>query len=129
MIHPMGNGNGGDGIDNTDVLWWLFGGTAAAVTLYHLFGPKVQTVAPYFEAKEPSFSDVNAVAVRFGQIRELWSMGYIASEEAIAQSKILASALLDLQSAGKASSGTVEDLTVRIDRFIKDVGDYQAQAA
>lgn len=128
MIDRMGdNGNGGP--DGSDVLWWVLGGTAATVALYHFLRPATQTVAPYFEVKEPTFSDLNSVAVRFGQIRELWSMGYINSEEAIVQAKKLAEALLDLQKAGKASGGTVEGLTSRIDQFVKDVSEYQASAA
>jgi hypothetical protein len=30
---------------------------------------------------------------------------------------------------GKAAGVTVENLTARIDRFVKDVSEYQAQAA
>jgi hypothetical protein len=129
MIHRMANGNGDTSDGSTDVVWWVLGGTTAAMTLYYLLKPTMQTVAPYLEIKEESFPDVNAVAVRFGQIRELWSMGYINSEEAIVQTRKLAEALLELQNAGKAFGGTIQDLTVRMDQFIKDVSEYQAQAA
>ena len=86
-------------------------------------------MSSYLEVKEPVFSDVNSVAVRFGQIRELWSMGYINSGEAIAQAESLAEALLRLQKEGKAFGVTVENLTTRIERFVKDVSEYQASAA
>lgn len=127
MIHRMGNGDNGS--NGSDVLWWVLGGTAAAITLYHLTKPSSERVSSYLEVKEPSFPDVNSVAVRFGQIRELWSMGYINSGEAIAQAKDLAEALLKLQREGKAFGVTVENLTTRIERFVKDVSEYQASAA
>ena len=126
MIHRMGND--GDGPNGSDALWWVVGGTVAAVTLYRLLYPRVEPVMPYLEVKEQSFPDVNSVAVRFGQIRELWSMGYIDSNDAIAQAGKLAGALLELQKAGKAFGVTVENLTTRIDRFVKDVSEYQAAA-
>jgi hypothetical protein len=126
MIHRMGND--GDGPNGSDALWWVVGGTVAAVTLYRLLYPRVEPVMPYLEVKEQSFPDVNSVAVRFGQIRELWSMGYIDSNDAIAQAEKLAGALLELQKAGKAFGVTVENLTTRIDRFVKDVSEYQAAA-
>jgi hypothetical protein len=121
-------GNDGDGPNGSDALWWVVGGTVAAVTLYRLLYPRVEPVMPYLEVKEQSFPDVNSVAVRFGQIRELWSMGYIDSNDAIAQAEKLAAALLELQKAGKAFGVTVENLTTRIDRFVKDVSEYQAAA-
>jgi len=126
MIHRMGND--GNGPNGSDALWWVVGGTVAAVTLYRLLYPRVEPVMPYLEVKEQSFPDVNSVAVRFGQIRELWSMGYIDSNDAIAQAEKLAAALLELQKAGKAFGVTVENLTTRIDRFVKDVSEYQAAA-
>ena len=126
MIHRMGND--GNGPNGSDALWWVVGGTVAAVTLYRLLYPRVEPVMPYLEVKEQSFPDVNSVAVRFGQIRELWSMGYIDSNDAIAQAGKLAGALLELQKAGKAFGVTVENLTTRIDRFVKDVSEYQAAA-
>ena len=121
-------GNDGDGPNGSDALWWVVGGTVAAVTLYRLLYRRVEPVMPYPEVKEQSFPDVNSVAVRFGQIRELWSMGYIDSNDAIAQAGKLAGALLELQKAGKAFGVTVENLTTRIDRFVKDVSEYQAAA-
>jgi len=121
-------GNDGNGPNGSDALWWVVGGTVAAVTLYRLLYPRVEPVMPYLEVKEQSFPDVNSVAVRFGQIRELWSMGYIDSNDAIAQAEKLAAALLELQKDGKAFGVTVENLTTRIDRFVKDVSEYQAAA-
>lgn len=126
MIHRMGNDNGANG---SDALWWAVGGTVAAITLYHLLRPNAQSVMPYLEVKDQSFPDVNSVAVRFGQIRDLWSMGYIDSNEAIVQAEKLATALLELQKVGKAFGVTVENLTTRIERFVKDVSEYQASAA
>lgn len=129
MIHRMGNDNGdGPGLDT----WMVIAGIgAAAFILYRSYAKNLEgeRANPFLEVKEPSFPDVNSVAVRFGQIRELWSMGYISSEDAIAQADQLATALLKLQKEGKAAGVTVENLTARIDRFVKDVGEYQAQAA
>ena len=61
MIHRMGND--GDGPNGSDALWWVVGGTVAAVTLYRLLYPRVEPVMPYLEVKEQSFPDVNSVAV------------------------------------------------------------------
>lgn len=127
MIHRMGNDDNGP--TGSDILWWVMGGTAATVALYHLTKPSPERVSSYLEVKEPSFPDVNSVAVRFGQIRELWSMGYINSQEAIVQAEGLANALLKLQKEGKAFGVTVENLTSRIEHFVKDVSEYQASAA
>jgi hypothetical protein len=130
MIHRMGNGDGdGAGLDPTILA--LVGVGAAAFILYRAYAKshEGERANPFLEVKEPSFPDVNSVAVRFGQIRELWSMGYIDSADAIAQADQLATALLKLQMDGKAAGVTVENLTARIDRFVKDVSEYQAQAA
>jgi hypothetical protein len=52
-------GNDGDGPNGSDALWWVVGGTVAAVTLYRLLYPRVEPVMPYLEVKEQSFPDVN----------------------------------------------------------------------
>lgn len=127
MIHGMGNNDGGDDISP---VWWLVGITAATATLYHFLKAKESvTQAPYFEVKEPVFSDLNSVAVRFGQIRELWSMGYMSTEDAVAQLGDLKTALSGLQSAGKVSAANAQDLTARMDRLIKDITEYQGMVA
>jgi len=126
MIHRMGNDNGG--VDGSDVLLWVLGGTAATVILYNLLKrPSVVPEGLVF-SKEQSFPDMNSVAVRFGQIRELWSMGYLDSTEAVSQLEGLSAAILELQKAGKASAASAQELVTRIERMVKDIVDYQAAA-
>jgi hypothetical protein len=121
MIHRMGNGNGDA---SSDALWWVLGGTAATVTLYQLFKPRMAEQAAFVYTKEP-FVDMNAVAVRFGQLRDLWSMGYLSPAETVAQLEGLTTAISDLQKAGKASPASAQELVTRIDGLIKDVLEYQ----
>lgn len=128
MIHRMGNGNGG--ANGSDALWWVLGGTVATVTIYHLLGkPSPVDINPFVQTEEPTFPDMNSVAVRFGQIRDLWSMGYLNSSEAVYQLEGLVSGIQKLQGEGKASAASVQEITSRIDRLIKDVLDYQVSAA
>lgn len=127
MIHRMGNDNGGP--NGVDALWWVLGGTAATVALYHLFGKSSPVdLNPFVQAEEPTFSDLNSVATRFGQIRDLWSMGYINSAEAATQLETLVVAILKLQSEGKASAASTQELVGRIEQLIKDITEYQAAA-
>jgi len=126
MIHRMGNDNGGPSVDP---LWLLAGGTVAAVVLYNLLGkPSPASVNPFYQEEEPVFSDLNSVATRFGRIRDLWSMGYINSAEAATQLETLVSAILKLQSQGKASAASTQELVSRIEQLIKDITEYQAAA-
>lgn len=128
MIYRMGNDNGG--LDGSDVLWWVLGGTVATVTLYQLLrGSSPVNLNPYVQAEEPTFSDMNSVATRFGQLRDLWGMGYINSAEAATQLEGLVSAMLKLQNEGKASIASTQELVNRIERLIKDIVEYQASAA
>lgn len=117
--------------DGSDVLLWVLGGTAATVALYQLLKSSAppERVSSFLEVKEQVFPDMNAVAVRFGQIRELWSMGYLSSSDTVLQLEKLTAAILDLQKSGKASAASAQELANRIDRLIKDILEYQASAA
>lgn len=126
MIPVMGNGNGGmDFYMPADPLWWVIGGTIATVVLYNVLKkPAPESATPVGVLETPEFKDMNAVAVRFGQIRDLWSMGYIGPEEAVGELKNLASAILDLQKSGKTSPGSAQDMASRMEKMIKDIIDY-----
>lgn len=127
MIHRMGNDNGG--ANGSLALWWVLGGTVATVTLYQFLGkPSPADLNPFVQAEEPTFSDLNSVATRFGQIRDLWSMGYINSAEAATQLEGLVSSILKLQGEGKASAASTQELVNRIEQLIKDITEYQSAA-
>lgn len=128
MIHRMGNDNG-ETLGIPDPLAWVLGGTAATILLYNLLkpGPGVTQAAAVAPKEAPtSFADMNAVAARFGQVRELWTMGYIDPTETVDQLTGLASAIAELQKAGKASPASAQELITRIDRLINEVTAYQA---
>ena len=128
MIHRVGN-NGNGGADGSEAFWWVLGGTVATITLYNVFKGRLSgEQAQYISTKE-SFPDTNSVAVRFGQLRDLWSMGYISSGEAISELETLTAALLELQKAGKASAASAQELASRIERMIRDILEYQPSAA
>jgi len=126
MIPVMGNGNGNmDFYMPADPLWWVIGGTVATIVLYNVLKKSPpESSAPVGVLETPTFQDMNAVAVRFGQIRDLWSMGYMGPEETIGELKNLTSAILDLQKIGKASPGSAQDMASRIEQLIKDVINY-----
>jgi hypothetical protein len=127
MIGRMGNGNG-DTLGIPDPVVWVIGGTAAAIALYYLTksSPGVTQAASVAPKEAPAaFADMNAVAVRVGQVRDLWTMGYLNPQEAIDQLTGLATAIAELQKAGKATPASAQDLVTRIDGLLKDVTDYQ----
>lgn len=99
----------------------VLGGTAAVVALYQLFKPNFgeSGVMPVPPVEAPSsFADLNAVATRFSQVRELYRMGYISEVDAFAQLDGLLTAINSLQASGQADSATVVQLTSSINAFI-----------
>jgi hypothetical protein len=122
----MGNGNGNGG--DIEPLIWVLGGTAATIAAYHILkaAKPADQVAPVPNKEAPSaFVDMNAVAVRFGQVRELWTMGYLNPEETVDQLTGLLTAITELQKAGKASAASAQELSSRISGLIDDVVKYQ----
>ena len=100
---------------------WVLGGTAAVVALYQLFRsrPGSTETMPVPPVQPPSdFQSLNAVATRFGQVRELYRMGYISPVDAVAQLDGLIAAIDALQAGGQADSATVVQLTSSINAFI-----------
>lgn len=125
MIHRMGNNDGGASVDP---LWLVVGITMLSIGIYQIFKPTQQSLNPVYvpenEASQ-SFLDMNAVAVRLGQIRELWSMGYLGSQETVSQLEGLKTAIGNLRRDGKASAASAQEFSMRIDRMIEDILEYQ----
>lgn len=126
MIHRMGNGDA-DGVD-IDPLWWVLGGTITTVVIYNMLQKRTLEQTNVAYTTESPLQNMNAVAVRFGQVRDLWLMGYISTDEVIKQLSGLVDAISDLQRVGKASPVSAQDLTSRIDAMLKDAAEYQAAA-
>jgi len=100
---------------------WVLSGTAAVVGLYQLFKPRFgdSGVMPVPSVDAPSsFMDLNSVATRFSQVRELYRMGYISAADAIQQLDGLIAAIDTLRADGQADSATVVQLTSSINAFI-----------
>lgn len=126
MIHRMGNGDG-DGVE-LDPLWWVLGGTITTVVIYNMLQKRTLEQTNVAYTTDNPLQNMNAVAVRFGQVRDLWLMGYISTDEVIKQLSGLVDAISDLQRVGKASPVSAQDLTSRIDAMLKDAAEYQAAA-
>jgi len=127
-MQKMGNGNGNGSVAGTDPLWWVVGGTIATIVGYNLFKTKhpadqIAPVAP--KEPPPSFSSLNDVATRFGQVRELWTMGYLNPEETVTQLTSLMETIAVLQRSGQASAASAQELSGRISSLIEDVLEYQ----
>lgn len=123
----MGNGNGySDG--NVDPLWWVIAGTIATIVGYNLFRREhpADQVAPVAPKENPqAFTTLNDVANRFGQVRELWVMGYINPDETVIQLTDLLEAIAALQQRGQASPASAQELAGRVSSLIEDVTEYQ----
>lgn len=103
---------------------WVLGGTGAVIALYQLFKPNFgeSGIMPVPAVESPSsFQDLNAVATRFGQVRELYRMGYLSAIDTFAQLDGLLTAINSLQVDGQADSATVVQLTSSINAFIDDL--------
>lgn len=132
MISRMsGNGNGNGDITLANPLVWLVGATAASIALYQLFGKRpADQVAPVAPKEAPTaYADINAVATRFGQVRELWTMGYLSPDETLNQLTGLLTAMDDLIKSGKASPAGAQDLTGRVQKLMSDVEEYKRTQA
>lgn len=129
MISRMrGNDNGDLAVLLNDPLVWVIGGTATAVLLYQIFksGRPADQIAPVAPKEAPTaFVDLNAVATRFGQVRELWTMGYLSPEETLDQLTGLLDATGNLVQARKASAADALEITTRIEQLMRDVAEFQ----
>ena len=110
------------GVDHS--AWWVLGGTGAIIGLYQLLkAPFRATETMPVPPKEPpaSFPDMNAVATRFSQVKELYRMGYLSADETASQLGRLMDAADALRDAGKISPGAAADLTSRIGSFFDNI--------
>lgn len=107
--------------ENKESAMWVLGGTAAIVALYQLLRSRAGTTEtmPVPPVRPPSdFESLNAVATRFGQVRELYRMGYISAVDTVQQLDGLLTAIDALRGRGQADSATVVQLTSSINAFI-----------
>ncbi len=134
MIAPtegyIGQGRSSDG----DATLWVLAGTGALIGIWHLFlKPKVERpteVAPVAPREAPvEFATLAEVTNRFGQVRELFKMGYIDPPETYRQLEGLLAAIDSLKAAEKADPATAQELVSRIGAFIEQVREYENTVA
>jgi len=110
MIAPIKSEDG--------MIFWILAGTAALIGAHKLLSSPAGESAFPIEIRE-NLKDLNAVAVRFSRIRDLFYTGYIGTGEALAQLDGLLMSIDSLRQAGKTDSSTVQELVSRIDSFIE----------
>lgn len=105
------------------VLFWVLAGTAALIGVHKLLAVPGEA-AFSIEIKE-DLKDLNAVAVRFSRVRDLFQTGYIGVQETLGQLDGLLTSIGALRQAGKAAPSTTQELVSRIDSFAEQVRIYQ----
>jgi hypothetical protein len=119
--------------ENEESLLWVFGTAGAATALYFALRPAKalpgETVAaPLAPVSPPSaYADLAAVDARFGQVRELYRMGYLTPFQAIDQLTSLTSAAAALETAGKAGESETMALLAQIEEFARGVERFVAE--
>lgn len=113
---------------NDDVLPWLLVGGGAGIGLYLLLkskarpGPGVTRAAPVAPIRPPpAFANAESVSRRFGEVRELYTMGYLTPEETESQVAALAAALGELVRTGRASASEVDPIADEMAVFLERV--------
>jgi len=114
MIAPTKSENG--------VIFWVLAGTAALIGAHKLLAGSGES-AFQIEIQE-DLKDLNAVAVRFSRVRDLFYTGYIGTGETLGQLDGLLTSIDALRQAGKTDSSTVQELVSRIDSFAEQVKLY-----
>jgi hypothetical protein len=105
---------------------------AAAALFWLLFrrpasGPGVTTTKPVAALEPPqSLPTLGAVSTRFSDVVELYRMGYLTPDQAIAQVQDLESAVGRLRGAGGGEALSASELLGRMDSFIDDVKRYRS---
>ena len=101
------------------MIFWILAGTVALIGAHKLLAGPGESAFP-IEVQE-DLKDLNAVAVRFSRVRDLFYTGYIGTGEALAQLDGLLMSIDSLRQAGKTDSSTVQELVSRIDSFMSHI--------
>jgi len=104
------------------MIFWILAGTVALIGAHKLFaGPGEAAFS--VEVRE-DLKDLNAVAVRFSRVRDLFYTGYIDVGEALRQLDGLLASINALRQDGKSDPSTVQQLVSRVDSFTEQVKLY-----
>jgi hypothetical protein len=119
--------------DNEESLLWVFGTAGAATALYFALRPAKAppgetVIAPVAPVSPPvEYTDLTAVDARFGQVKELYRMGYLTPSQAVDQLTGLTSAASVLQQEGKAGRDETLALLAQIEEFARGVERFVAE--
>jgi len=113
----------------TSSIPWFLIGIAGGLGLYWLLKPKAKTSVPGVTQAAPvapltspeRFVDLDSVDARFGQVRELYRMGYLNAEAALAELATLVAAARSMSEQDAEKAGSI---LARIDVYAKEVGAY-----
>jgi len=121
--------------DEDSALGWVMLAGGVGLGLIFLFGPRKGkpgvTVTKDVPRLEPpaQLPDLGAVAARFDEVRELYTMGYLTPAEARRQAGQLAETVARLVEAGRGDPGPAQELAQRIGRFLDQVRSFEAEMA
>jgi hypothetical protein len=92
--------------------------------------PGVTQAAPVAPLRPPEgYPTIGAVAARFGQVKELYRMGYLTPEQAMSEMQTMSIALLTLSRRGVGEPVATEALVDQMSSFVKDVERFMAERA
>lgn len=104
------------------MIFWILAGTVALIGAHKLIASPAESAFP-IEVQE-DLKDLNAVAVRFSRVRDLFYAGYIDVGEALGQLDGLLASIEVLRQAGRSDPSTTQQLISRIDSFADQVRIY-----
>lgn len=112
---------------------WVLLGVAGGIGLYWLLKPKAKTVpgkteaAPVAPLLPPSrYADLDSVDARFGQVRELYRMGYLNPEHTLGELATLEAAARNLESQDAEKAGAI---LARIETYRNEISQYAGSSA
>ena len=125
-----------------NTLLWITGGlVGASVGLYFLLkenaevakGHPADQIAPIAPLEPPSaFASLNAIQVRYDEVKELWTMGYIEAEPAKAELIAMRDAAVNFQGvdhqAAQILIGKLEKLYRDVEQWLIDTAKPPAAA-
>jgi len=127
--HRMGD-NKTDGLGS---LPWILLGVAGGLGLYWLLKPKAKSIpgvtqaAPVAPLTPPSrFADLDSVDARFGQVRELYRMGYMNQASALGELATLEAAAQNMASQDGEKAGLI---LARIDAYKNEINQNNSVVA